>query len=126
MVCRPSHRPSPVSDVHSVSWLFGKRRRDYSQRVAFFRPPGGVLLLKPRSLLRRYPWKMWYPVKQEALLISDWQRKCPRPMVHVKPVTQPADGGEGATPYCWSWRLDFLFLARRRADCIMRWGREVS
>ena len=57
------HRPFPVSDVHSVSWLFGKRLRDHSQPVAFFRPPCGVPLLKPRSLLPRYPWKMWYSCK---------------------------------------------------------------
>jgi hypothetical protein len=63
------------------------------------------------------------PAKQEALLISDWQRQCPRPMVQMKPVTQPADGGEGAIPYCWSWLLDFLFLAPPRARCIMRCGR---
>ena len=57
------HRPFPVSDVHSVSWLFGKRLRDHSQPVAFFRPPSGIPLLKPTSLLRRYPWKMWYSCK---------------------------------------------------------------
>jgi hypothetical protein len=31
-------------------------------------------------------------------------------MVQMKPVTQPADGGKGAIPYCWSWPLDFLFF----------------
>jgi hypothetical protein len=67
--------------------------------------------------------KRGIPAKQEALLISDWQRQCPRPMVQMKPVTQPADGGEGAIPYCWSWPLDFLFLAPPRAHCIMRCGR---
>src|ERR1700730_16658244 len=25
--------------------------------IAFFRPPGGISLLKPGPLLRRYPWK---------------------------------------------------------------------
>src|SRR5450755_1760107 len=63
MSSHSGHRPFPVSDVHSVSWLFGKRRRDHSQPVAFLRPPCGVPLLKPRSLLRRYPWKMWYSCK---------------------------------------------------------------
>ena len=29
-------------------------------------------------------------------MISDWQQQCPRPMVQMNPVTQPADGGEGA------------------------------
>ena len=67
--------------------------------------------------------KRGIPAKREALLISDWQRQCPRPMVQMKPVTQPADGGEGAIPYCWSWPLDFLFLAPPRAHCIMRCGR---
>ena len=67
--------------------------------------------------------KRGIPVKQEALLISDWQRQCPRPMVQMKPVTQPADCGEGAIPYCWPWRLDFLFLAPQRAHCIMRCSR---
>jgi hypothetical protein len=67
--------------------------------------------------------KRGIPAEQEALLISDWQRQCPRPMVQMKPVTQPADGGEGAIPYCWSWPLDFLFLAPPRAHCIMRCGR---
>ncbi len=57
------HRPFPVSDVHSVSWLFGKRLRDHSQPVAFFRPPSGIPLLKPTSLLQRYPRKMWYSCK---------------------------------------------------------------
>jgi TRAP transporter TAXI family solute receptor len=57
------HRPFPVSDVHSVSWLFGKRLRDHSQPVALFRPPSGIPLLKPTSLLRRYAWKMWYSCK---------------------------------------------------------------
>src|SRR5882672_12365194 len=57
------HRPFPVSDVHSVSWLFGERLRDHSQPVAFFRPPSGIPLLKSTSLLRRYPWKMWYSCK---------------------------------------------------------------
>jgi hypothetical protein len=62
------------------------------------------------------------PAGQETLLISDWQRQCPRPMVQAKPVTQPADGGEGAILYCWPWPLDFLFLAPPRARCIMCCG----
>src|SRR6266566_4103826 len=76
------HRPLPVSDVHSVSWLFGKRLRDHSQPVAFFRPPSGIPLLKPSSrCCDVILGKCGIPAKQEALLISDWQRKCPRPMV---------------------------------------------
>jgi hypothetical protein len=67
--------------------------------------------------------KRGIPAKQEALLISDWRRQCPRLMVQMKPVTQSADGGEVAIPYCWSWPLDFLFLAPPRAHCIMRCGR---
>ena len=47
-------------------------------------------------------------------------------MIQMKPVTRPADGGEEAIPYCWSWLLDFLFLAPPRARCIMRCGRELS
>jgi hypothetical protein len=44
--------------------------------------------------------KRGIPAKQEALLISDWQQQCPRPMVRMKVVTQPANGGKGAIPYC--------------------------
>jgi hypothetical protein len=44
--------------------------------------------------------KRGIPAKQEALLISDWQQQCPRPMVQMKLVMQPAGGGKGAIPYC--------------------------
>jgi hypothetical protein len=44
--------------------------------------------------------KRGIPAKQETLLISDWRPQCPRPMIQMKPVTQPVDGGEGAIPYC--------------------------
>jgi hypothetical protein len=94
------------------------------QSVAFFRPPDGISALETRAAAPTLSLgKRGIPAKQEALLISDWQRQCPRPMVQMKPVMQPADGGKGAIPYCWSWPLDFLFLAPPRAHCIMRCGR---
>ena len=63
---------------------------------------------------------LWMLAQTSCSAISDWQRQCPRPMVQMKPVTQPADGGKGAIPY---WPLDFLFLAPPRAHYIMRCGR---
>jgi len=33
-------------------------------------------------------------------------------------MTQPADGGEGAIPYYWSWQLELLFLSQQAARCI--------
>jgi hypothetical protein len=59
-----------------------------------------IPLLKPRSLLRRLSLEyVVFLQSSKRFLISDWQRKCPRPMIQVQPVTQPAaDGGEGATP----------------------------
>jgi hypothetical protein len=84
----------------------------------------GIPPLKPRSLLRRYLFEtVIFVQSRKRFLISDWQRQCPRPRVQMKPVTQPADGGEGATPYCWSWRWDFLFLAPQWAHCIMSCSR---
>jgi hypothetical protein len=41
--------------------LFGKRLRNHSQPIAFFRPPCGIPLLKPTSLLRRYLGKCGIP-----------------------------------------------------------------
>jgi hypothetical protein len=73
--------------------------------------------LKPRSLLRLGICDI--PAKQQqALLISDGQRQ----WVQMKLAKQTADGGEAAIPYCWSWPLDFLFLAPLWAHCIMRCG----
>ena len=63
---------------------------------------------------------------RETVLISNWKRRCPRPMVQMKPVTQLAGGGEGAIPYCWSWLLDFLFLAPLRAHCTMHCDLKLS
>ena len=85
--------------------------------------PGCTPLLKPGRLLRRYPWKNVVLLQSRKRLISDWHGQCPRPMVQMKSVTQPADSGGGAIPYFWSWPLDFLFLAPPRAHCIMRCGR---
>ena len=55
---------------------------------------------------------MWYSCEAGSA-ISDLRlvtaMSCP--MVQMTPVTQPADDAEGATPYCWSWRLDFVFGA---------------
>ena len=80
--------------------------------------------LETRAVVRTLPFeKRGIPAKQDAVLISDWQQQCPRPMVQVKPVTPSVDGGEGAILYCWSWPLDFLFLAPPRAHCIMYCGR---
>jgi hypothetical protein len=118
------HRPFPVSDVHSVSRLFGISVFKTIASQSHFQAANWYSALETKvgsptlSLEKR-----GIPAKQEALLISDWQRQCPRPMVQMKPVTQPADGGEGAIPYCWSWRWDFLFLAPPRAHCIMRCSR---
>jgi hypothetical protein len=79
-----------------------------------------VSALETRANAPTFPLeKRGISAKQEALLISDWQQQCPRPIVQMKPVTQPAGGGKGAIPCCWPWPLDFLFLAPRRAHCIM-------
>jgi hypothetical protein len=84
-----------------------------------FQAARGIPLLKPGAAAPTSPLQKRGIVAK----FSDWQRQCPRPMVRMKPVTQPADGGKGAAPYCWSWPLDFLFLAPPRAHYIMRCGR---
>jgi hypothetical protein len=124
MVCRPI----PPSTVTSIGRSFGVALFGVyvfnpiaSQRI--FQAASGVPPETRAAAPTFSSEKRDIPAKQEALLISDWQRQCPRPMVQMKPVTLPADGGEGAIPYCWSWPLDFLFLAPPRAHCIMCCGR---
>src|SRR3954466_1134791 len=118
-----AHSTSTIQKRPLLSDLTGSRATLRLAPAILSRPPTAIQLLKQTSLERRYLGNVVFLQKQEALLISDRQRKCPRPMMQKKPVTQPADGGEGATPYCWSWRLDFLSLGPPRAHCTMCCGR---
>src|SRR6476646_4164024 len=89
------------------------------------RPPSGITLLKQGCFCDVVLEIVVFLESRKRFLISDWQRQCPRPMVQMNPVMQPADDAEGATPYCWSWRLDFLFLAPQLVRCIMRCNRSL-
>jgi hypothetical protein len=85
-------------------------------------PPGGIPPETRAAAPTFSSEKRGISAKQEALLISYWQRQCPRPMAQMKPVTLSADGEEGAIPYCWSWPSDFFFLVPPQAHCITPCG----
>jgi hypothetical protein len=118
-------RPSPLSSIgRSIGVVVVRQAPSRPQPASrIFQAAMWYSALETNVAAATLSWKMWYSCIAGSAFDLDWQRKCPRPIVQGKPVTQPDDGGEGATPYCWSWRLDFLFLAPQRAHCIMRCSR---